>query len=458
MLFPLVFPADDKATTKCDDVRDATVALSSSPRRTQKPPKPRPPTLGGPVDTVRVIESNVTRLRALELAKLPYMTELAPYRARRHPESLSTLGRCTMYTMHKKRLELQAQTVVSNDHVFPGTPSVLPHRRHLMPPPHTPSPPPSSATFLVPQLPLPSSPSSPPFHHSSPVASSPRLSVTYRRASFSTQSPPQLMSPPKPVPLPPKRKRTKPPKLSCPFGSRSRPEAAPGDACHPTHVVTKYHGHLSDYNIEALMAETGFDRAELYTLWGRFKALCSLSKSPRGIDQDTFRTGVPLLSIEDSLFVDRVFAILDVEQAGLIDWTHFIRAMSALDKGDARDRIRFLFQVYDLNCDGTIGQDELATFFVSSLMVNTPNDDLHEVTRQFVDEILHKMHPTGGGVVSVQDVLNYIERAPGDDLFALFGRTMLHDSDRHRGDQAAATSTLDDNDDDDAWPDDDDAT
>ncbi len=103
-------------------------------------------------------------------------------------------------------------------------------------------------------------------------------------------------------------------------------------------------------------------------------------------------------------------------------------------------------KVYDLNCDGTIGRDELAMFFISSLMVNTPNDDLQEVTRRFVEEILYKLHPTGGGVVSSQDVINYIDHAPQDDIFTLFGRTMLTETDRHKA-QDEHTTALDNEDD-----------
>ena len=48
-----------------------------------------------------------------------------------------------------------------------------------------------------------------------------------------------------------------------------------------------------------------------YALFGRFKALCGLSSTPDGIDKETFRKGVPMLSVEDDLFVDRVFEVLD---------------------------------------------------------------------------------------------------------------------------------------------------
>ncbi|KAF0750199.1 hypothetical protein AaE_006799 [Aphanomyces astaci] len=390
-------------------------------------------TLSKPLDAAGVIDANVAALRSLELSKLPFMEEMVPYRARRHPETLSTLARCTAYTIRKKALELQAQAPLAHDHTFFSNESQsnsLQHVPRRRPTPLRsivrPTPPPSTI--------LPEYASS----HSSAVTSpkTKSLRITYRATPHPSTSPPKLA-------LKFKRKR--------PSVGGGGPT---GHSASRTKVpeVTQYHGHLSDYNIEGLMADTGFSRAELYTMWSRFKALCSLSYTPKGVDQDTFRRGVPLLSIEDSLFVDRVFSILDEDKSGIIEWPEFIRAMSALEKGDLRDRIRFLFQVYDLNCDGTIGRDELATFFIASLMVNTPNDDLQEVTRQFVDEILFKLHPTGGGVVTSQDVINYIDQAPQDDIFTLFGRTMLTETDRRRAQEehmTGATLDMDNNEDDD---------
>ncbi|ETW01097.1 hypothetical protein H310_06714 [Aphanomyces invadans] len=413
-------------------------------------------------DAAGVIEANVAALRGLDLSKLPYMDEMVPYRARRHPESLSTLARCTAYTIRKKTLELEAQASLAHDHTFPGSPSASPRRYSRKRPSHLhslvrPSPPSALST---------PEPLSVPCASNTAEAKRTSFQVTYRATPRPPQS--QTPSPLKPVMSPAHETRCAQQNRSCQMSkpNRKRSHSMPTIArrrhgrssdgpfavacCHPTHIVTQFHGHLSDYNIEGLMADTGFSRAELYTMWCRFKALCSLSKSPKGVDLDTFRRGVPLLSIEDTLFVDRVFSILDDDKSGIIEWPEFIRAMSALEKGDVRDRIRFLFQVYDLNCDGTIGRDELMTFFISSLMVNTPNDDLHEVTKQFVEEILLKLHPTGSGVVSSIDVINYIDHAPQDDIFTLFGRTMLTETDRRRAQEQHMTgAALDDDGDDD---------
>ncbi|ETV87944.1 hypothetical protein H257_01346 [Aphanomyces astaci] len=53
--------------------------------------------------------------------------------------------------------------------------------------------------------------------------------------------------------------------------------------------------------------------------------------------------------------------------------------------------------------------------------------------------ILFKLHPTGGGVVTSQDVINYIDLAPQDDIFTLRGRLMLTESDRRRAQEEHMT-------------------
>ncbi|CAK4503003.1 unnamed protein product [Aphanomyces euteiches] len=367
--------------------------------RAAEPPKPHRSSIADPL-AMEVLESNMARLRGLDIASFPYMDEMAPFRVRQHHEDLTTLARCTTYMIRKKRLELEAEGPLTYDYAFPTAPK--PHKEK----------PKQLADKRISQT------HNQPLHHNVP-ATPPQhpqpYEITYRSAPCA----------------PSKRPKSPPLFSSNPKSPRERflhqADLAELEPCHSTHVVTKYHGHLSDYNIDELVSTTGFSRAELYTLWGRFKALY----------QKTFHRGVPLLSMEDSMFVDRIFSILDDENTGMINWPKFIRAMSALEKGDIRDRLRFLFQVYDLNKDDSIGRDELAAFFISSLMVSTPNEDLQQVTRQFVDEILFKLHPTGGGIISSQDVLNYIERSPQEDLFSLFGRTMITDAERQRNASAA---------------------
>ncbi|DAZ95056.1 TPA: hypothetical protein N0F65_002790 [Lagenidium giganteum] len=194
--------------------------------------------------------------------------------------------------------------------------------------------------------------------------------------------------------------------------------------CHPTSVVTAQHGFLREQDIPALTESTGYSRVELYALWTRFKALCSIAKSPKGIDKDTFRRGIPQLSVEDQFFIDRVFDILDADGSGILEWKEFVEALSSMEKGDVRKRVELLFRVYDLNGDNTIHRNEIVQFVLASLLVRV-TDDLEEVARHFVDKIFVTLGCEDKDVVRVDDVTSYMVKNPSTDVYALFGRTMI---------------------------------
>lgn len=194
--------------------------------------------------------------------------------------------------------------------------------------------------------------------------------------------------------------------------------------CHPTPDVTAQHGFLLEQNISQLIEDTGYDRSELYALWTRFKALCSIAQSPKGIDKETFRRGIPQLSLEDQFFIDRVFDILDADGSGILEWQEFVEVLSAVEKGDASKRINFLFRVYDLNGDGTILRNEVMQFFLASLLV-TPTEDLIEVAKHFIDKIFEAVGCQGREAMRVQDAIQYMQDHPSSDIYSLFGRTMV---------------------------------
>ena len=124
--------------------------------------------------------------------------------------------------------------------------------------------------------------------------------------------------------------------------------------------VSVLHGFLSTRSIPSLLQQTNYSRHELYSIFLRFKSLCCLSGTgPDGIDAATFQRGVVRLSVEDERFVSRVFALVDADNSGSIEWEEFLVAMAALEKGSAEIKAKFACQVYDLDGDGFIGRQDL---------------------------------------------------------------------------------------------------
>jgi Ca2+-binding EF-hand superfamily protein len=153
------------------------------------------------------------------------------------------------------------------------------------------------------------------------------------------------------------------------------------------HDVSKLHGYLSEHNIAELVASTNYTRRELYTMFVRFKALCTLSPlDGLGVDRKTFQNGIARLAIEDNVFVDRVFASVDVRNSGSIEWHEYISAMTALEKGSLKHKCKFGMAIYDLDGDGFLSRSDLTTMFLSSSMLQLDHTT-QDVGDAFVDAL-----------------------------------------------------------------------
>ncbi|RLN74532.1 hypothetical protein BBJ28_00009456 [Nothophytophthora sp. Chile5] len=204
---------------------------------------------------------------------------------------------------------------------------------------------------------------------------------------------------------------------------RLRAESPPSRRSTPL-TVTEQHGFLQEQDLQGLIAATGYSRVELFARWARFKALCSLAKSPQGVDKETLRRGVPQLSVEDQFFIDRAFDVLDADGSGALDWPEFVAALSALEKGDVARRVDFLFRAYDLNGDGFIQRQDVQQFFLASLLV-PPTAETLEVARNFVEKIFLVLGREQYDSIRVQDAMRYLHDHPTADAYRLLGRTMV---------------------------------
>lgn len=80
------------------------------------------------------------------------------------------------------------------------------------------------------------------------------------------------------------------------------------------------------------------------------------------------------LELAQNPLVKRVIAVLDKNKDGNISFLEFVQGLASLSAGSSQDeKLRFAFQIYDINNDGFISNGEL--FTVLKMMVgNNLND------------------------------------------------------------------------------------
>lgn len=197
---------------------------------------------------------------------------------------------------------------------------------------------------------------------------------------------------------------------------------------HRPEAVNAHFGHLLDSNIPTQVSASGYTRRDLFALFMQFKALCALSTTPAGIDKATFKRAIPQLMVEDELFVDRVYAALDADGSGTIEWDEFITAMSKLENGSREERAGFMFDVYDVDKGGSVDRDEMSEYFLSSLRVNDDEGEASlgaENASFFVDRVFDTIAP-GEEEIERDVMAKYVRSHPEiTDIYGMFGRSML---------------------------------
>jgi len=152
------------------------------------------------------------------------------------------------------------------------------------------------------------------------------------------------------------------------------------------------------------------------------------------VDRETFRKGLGMLekaglrNLDDSPFVERLFTLLDVNSDGQIDLTEFVTGLSLLCKGSVEEKLALSFKAYDLDGNGYITKDELASMFKSAwisgfraLCATHGNEDLsmddlnefsEEMATLFAENAFDTLDTNGDGQLSFEEFKEFALAEP----------------------------------------------
>lgn len=104
--------------------------------------------------------------------------------------------------------------------------------------------------------------------------------------------------------------------------------------------------------------------------------------------------------------LERVIAIFDKNKDDQIEFKEFIAALSTFsDKGNKEGKLRFAFQVYDMDGDGFISNGEL--FQVLKMMVGDNLDNIQ--LQQIVDKTILEADKDHDGRISFEEFVAMVE-------------------------------------------------
>ena len=104
-----------------------------------------------------------------------------------------------------------------------------------------------------------------------------------------------------------------------------------------------------------------------------YKNFSKLDKDKSGTLEPQEFFDIPELA--NNPLVKRVIAVLDKNKDGSISFLEFVQGLNSLSAGSSQEeKLRFAFQIYDINNDGYISNGEL--FHVLKMMVGSNLNDV----------------------------------------------------------------------------------
>ncbi|XP_075712502.1 A-type potassium channel modulatory protein KCNIP1 isoform X3 [Rhinoderma darwinii] len=171
--------------------------------------------------------------------------------------------------------------------------------------------------------------------------------------------------------------------------------------------------------LEQLEAQTNFSKRELQVLYRGFKNEC-----PSGVvNEDTFKQIYSQFFPhgDASMYAHYLFNAFDAAQSGSVKFEDFVAALSILLRGSIHEKLRWTFNLYDLNKDGYINKEEMMDIVkaIYDMMGKYTYPVLKEdAPKQHVEIFFQKMDKNKDGLVTLNE---FIESCQEVKLIALHG-------------------------------------
>ncbi|CAK8674509.1 neuronal calcium sensor 1-like [Clavelina lepadiformis] len=158
--------------------------------------------------------------------------------------------------------------------------------------------------------------------------------------------------------------------------------------------------------LERLTKQTKFTEAELHQWHKGFLHDCPTGKLSYEEFQGIYRQFFP--QGNSGKFAKFVFATFDDNKDGTVEFEEFIMALSVTSRGTLDEKLKWAFQLYDLDNDGSITKEEMlniveAIFAMVGDTVNLPEEE--NTPKKRVDKIFKQMDKNKDGRLTLEEFL-----------------------------------------------------
>jgi Ca2+-binding EF-hand superfamily protein len=133
-----------------------------------------------------------------------------------------------------------------------------------------------------------------------------------------------------------------------------------------------------------------------------------------GVGREAFAAGMAAIGISDPLVVEQNFSMFDRERTGRIDFRSFVVALSVLQRGTTDEKLRLLFDAFDIDGSGTLDRDEVYAIYKASLTFGGSQQHAsvaaeHEYLTQLVAQCFAAVDSNNDGVLQFDEFKRAVE-------------------------------------------------
>ncbi|WP_413173026.1 EF-hand domain-containing protein [Anabaena azotica] len=138
------------------------------------------------------------------------------------------------------------------------------------------------------------------------------------------------------------------------------------------------------------------------------KVFIKIAGEDKQVDQKEFKKA---LGLKDEYFADRLFSIFDKDNSGDIKIEEFLKAVENLVLATTEEKLKFAYQLHDINGDDRIEKSEIAHLITASLNENNLSFKPEEINN-LVDILFLEADSDNSGAISFAEFKGLIGKFP----------------------------------------------
>eukprot|EP00013_Stygamoeba_regulata_P005385 CAMPEP_0177632310 /NCGR_PEP_ID=MMETSP0447-20121125/2220_1 /TAXON_ID=0 /ORGANISM="Stygamoeba regulata, Strain BSH-02190019" /LENGTH=192 /DNA_ID=CAMNT_0019133863 /DNA_START=95 /DNA_END=673 /DNA_ORIENTATION=- len=173
--------------------------------------------------------------------------------------------------------------------------------------------------------------------------------------------------------------------------------------------------HLKKEELDALAQKTHFNPKELKQIYKQFRKEAPAGSVAKAELTDVMKN----IGVTDPFLIEIVYSAFlrsEPRDTPAISFPQFIQTLSVMARGSADEKLKFAFQMFDLDGDGRLTREELVSTLESFIHLVGPlvtfGGKRYETSDALVEDLFEKIDSTNKGFITFEDYREYARHSP----------------------------------------------